>query len=90
MTEGIKNHCRQTTDIREWDCEMTCGWLDNLGLEAYVAAARAWLSAAPTSSKGVLANASPATIEKELSIKHPMHKKKIVLAVTDLMVCVFE
>ncbi|CAH2062969.1 unnamed protein product, partial [Iphiclides podalirius] len=76
----------QTTDIREWDCETTCGWLESLDLEVYVAAARAWLSAAPVAtSRGVIANASPATIEKELAIKHPMHKKKIVLAITDLM-----
>ncbi|XP_045533847.1 liprin-beta-1 isoform X2 [Papilio machaon] len=75
---------RQTRDIREWDCEMTCQWLEGMGLESYVSAARAWLGAAPD-SRGVLANASHATIEKELAIKHPMHKKKIILAVTDLM-----
>ncbi|XP_052758259.1 liprin-beta-1 isoform X2 [Galleria mellonella] len=74
----------QTIDVREWDCETTCGWLESIGLEVYVAAARAWLSASP-SARGLLAAASHHTIEKELAIKHPMHKKKIVLALIDLM-----
>ncbi|XP_072942080.1 uncharacterized protein Liprin-beta isoform X4 [Epargyreus clarus] len=74
----------QTTDIRQWDCDTTCGWLESVGLETYVPAARTWLGAAD-SARGVLAAASPATIEKELAIKHPMHKKKIVLAVTDML-----
>lgn len=76
---------RQTTDVRQWDCETTCGWLESLGLESYVGAARSWLSAAPD-ARGVLASASHAAIEKELAIKHPLHKKKIVLALTDLLV----
>lgn len=71
--------------MRSWDCEMSCGWLESLGLEAYVANARAWLGAAGD-ARGVLAAASHATIEKELAIKHPLHKKKIILALTDLLV----
>nr|XP_049696984.1 liprin-beta-1 isoform X2 [Helicoverpa armigera] len=73
----------ETTDVREWDCETTCGWLESLGLEVYVAGARAWLSG--TNERGVLAAASHNTIEKELAIKHPLHKKKILLALTDLL-----
>ncbi|XP_059062004.1 liprin-beta-1 isoform X2 [Achroia grisella] len=74
----------QTIDVREWDCEMTCGWLESMDMEAYIPAARTWLGATP-SARGVLAAASHNTIEKELVIKHPMHKKKIVLALIDLM-----
>ncbi|CAB3235915.1 unnamed protein product [Arctia plantaginis] len=74
----------ETTDVREWDCETTCGWLESLGLEAYVGNARAWLGASPE-ARGALAAASHNTIEKELAIKHPLHKKKIVLALTDLL-----
>ncbi|KAG6450709.1 hypothetical protein O3G_MSEX006767 [Manduca sexta] len=73
----------ETTDVRSWDCDTTCLWLESVGLEAYVPAARAWLSAG--NERGVLAAASPHTIDKELAIKHPMHKKKIVLAITDLL-----
>lgn len=76
---------RETTDIRQWDCEATCGWLESIGLESYCSAARAWLTSA-TDARGVLANATPHHIEKELAIKHPMHRKKIVLGITDLMV----
>ncbi|KAJ8725163.1 hypothetical protein PYW07_016121 [Mythimna separata] len=74
----------ETTDIREWDCETTCGWLESLGLEVYVAGARAWLGATPD-ARGVLAAASHNAIEKELAIKHPLHKKKILLGLTDLL-----
>ncbi|KAL0884108.1 hypothetical protein ABMA27_016127 [Loxostege sticticalis] len=74
----------QTTDVRQWDCETTCGWLESLGLEVYVPAAKSWLGGA-TDARGVIAAASQQTIEKELAIKHPMHKKKIVLALTDLL-----
>lgn len=48
-------------------------------------AARAWLGATPD-ARGVIAAASPNAIEKELALKHPMHRKKIVLALTDLLV----
>ncbi|XP_073966707.1 liprin-beta 1 isoform X2 [Choristoneura fumiferana] len=74
----------QTTDLRQWDCETTCGWLESLGLETYVPAARAWLGATPD-ARGVIAAASHNAIEKELALKHPMHRKKIVLALTDLL-----
>ncbi|CAH0397577.1 unnamed protein product [Chilo suppressalis] len=74
----------QTTDLRQWDCDTTCGWLESLGLEVYVPAAKAWLGATPE-ARGVMAAASQQTIEKELAIKHPLHKKKIVLALTDLL-----
>ncbi|XP_045520093.1 liprin-beta-1 isoform X3 [Pieris brassicae] len=73
----------QTTDVRQWDCETTCGWLEHLGLEIYVPTAKTWLGA--SDAKGVIAAASQQAIEKELAIKHPMHKKKIVLALTDLL-----
>ncbi|XP_053600468.1 liprin-beta-1 isoform X2 [Plodia interpunctella] len=74
----------QTTDVREWDCETTCGWLESLGLEVYVPNARSWLGAV-ADGRGVIAAASYHTIEKELGIKHPLHKKKIILALTDLL-----
>ncbi|XP_026747356.1 liprin-beta-1 isoform X2 [Trichoplusia ni] len=74
----------ETIDVREWDCETSVGWLESLGLEVYAGAARAWLGAAPD-ARGVLAAASHAAIEKELAIKHPLHKKKILLGLTDLL-----
>ncbi|KAH9641876.1 hypothetical protein HF086_011626 [Spodoptera exigua] len=74
----------ETIDVREWDCETTCGWLESLGLEVYVPAARTWLGATPD-ARGQLAAASHNAIEKELAIKHPLHKKKILLGLTDLL-----
>ncbi|XP_022828852.1 uncharacterized protein LOC111358158 isoform X3 [Spodoptera litura] len=74
----------ETINVREWDCETTCGWLESLGLEVYVPAARTWLGATPD-ARGQLAAASHNAIEKELAIKHPLHKKKILLGLTDLL-----
>ncbi|XP_050362563.1 liprin-beta-2 isoform X3 [Nymphalis io] len=71
----------QTTDVREWDCETTCGWLESAGLEAYVPAARAWLRGA---ARGALLAAAPAAVERHLALRHPLHKKKIALALADL------
>ncbi|GBP56936.1 Liprin-beta-2 [Eumeta japonica] len=73
----------QTIDAKQWDTDTTCGWLESLGLEVYCSAARAWLSASPD-ARGLIATATPGAIEKELAIKHPMHRKKIVLALLDL------
>lgn len=76
---------RQLSDVREWDCEATCSWLVHLNLDMYVPAARAWLG--PTvGGRGIIATALPTTIDNELNIKHPMHKKKIVLALSELLV----
>ncbi|XP_047545402.1 liprin-beta-1 [Vanessa atalanta] len=71
----------QTTDVREWDCDTTCGWLESAGLEAYVPAARAWLAGA---APGALHAAAPAALERHLALRHPLHKKKILLALADL------
>lgn len=64
----------------EWDIDAVCGWLDEMGLGCYEDEARKWLK------KGAkdLVNASPVDIEKELSLKTPLHRKKINLAVIDI------
>ncbi|XP_048481121.1 liprin-beta-1 isoform X3 [Plutella xylostella] len=74
---------RQTTDVKLWDTEETCAWLESMGLEDYVPAARTWLNATPD-ARGVIAGANASTVERELGIKHPMHTKKIMLALADM------
>ncbi|XP_054713299.1 liprin-beta-2-like isoform X2 [Uloborus diversus] len=60
----------------EWDCTMICDWLLNIGLGMYV----------PECKKGIkngdqLLKASTHDFEKELGMKNPLHRKKLLLAV---------
>lgn len=63
----------------EWDIDEVCAWLDELGLGAYEEEARKWLKNGAVE----LVKASPVDIEKELNLKNPLHRKKIVLALSD-------
>ncbi|XP_059832145.1 liprin-beta-2-like isoform X4 [Hypanus sabinus] len=58
--------------FQQWTTEQVCAWLENAGLSQYVALARQWVS---TGQK--LLAATPQELEKELGIKHPLHRKKI-------------
>lgn len=78
-------HTRSNIPLKEWDAEITCEWLENLGLDAYSADAKKWLTN-PAGNKGIIATSTPQQIERELNIKNSLHKKKIVLALKDLQV----
>ncbi|XP_072128944.1 liprin-beta-2-like isoform X2 [Mobula birostris] len=58
--------------FHQWTTDQVCAWLENAGLSQYVALARQWVS---TGQK--LLAATPQELEKELGIKHPLHRKKI-------------
>nr|XP_021530794.1 liprin-beta-2 isoform X7 [Aotus nancymaae] len=60
----------------QWSTERVCAWLEDFGLAQYVIFARQWVSSGHT-----LLTATPQDMEKELGIKHPLHRKKLVLAV---------
>ncbi|KAJ8950861.1 hypothetical protein NQ318_011157, partial [Aromia moschata] len=62
----------------EWDAENICDWLQDLGLDNYVADAKRWIK-----SGQQLQEASINEIEKELNIKNPLHRKKLQLALID-------
>lgn len=64
----------------EWDIDAVCAWLAELGLECYEDEARRWLR---DGGAAELVAASAVDIEKELSLKSPLHRKKIVLALAD-------
>ncbi|XP_077287457.1 liprin-beta 1 isoform X2 [Arctopsyche grandis] len=81
-TQGISNRW-SSIPLKEWDMEVSCEWLEMLGLDCYSADAKKWLTN-PAGNKGILATATPHQIERELNIKNALHKKKIVLALTDL------
>ncbi|XP_070618738.1 liprin-beta-2 isoform X10 [Erythrolamprus reginae] len=60
----------------QWGTERVCNWLEEFGLGQYVIFARQWITSGHT-----LLTATPQDMEKELGIKHPLHRKKLVLAV---------
>ncbi|XP_070347064.1 liprin-beta-2 isoform X2 [Equus asinus] len=60
----------------QWSTERVCAWLEDFGLGQYVIFARQWVTSGHT-----LLTATPQDMEKELGIKHPLHRKKLVLAV---------
>ncbi|XP_045146801.1 liprin-beta-2 isoform X2 [Echinops telfairi] len=60
----------------QWNTERVCAWLEDFGLGQYVIFARQWVNSGHT-----LLTATPQDMEKELGIKHPLHRKKLVLAV---------
>ncbi|XP_077142772.1 liprin-beta-2 isoform X3 [Ranitomeya variabilis] len=60
----------------QWSNEQVCNWLEDFGLGQYVIFARQWVSSGHT-----LLTATPQSLEKELGIKHPLHRKKLQLAI---------
>ncbi|KAL4659316.1 liprin-beta-1 isoform X5 [Arapaima gigas] len=62
-----------------WTKEQVCSWLQEQGLGMYVAQARQWVASGQT-----LLQASQQDLEKELGIKHPLHRKKLQLALQSL------
>ncbi|KAI4871948.1 hypothetical protein NFI96_017893, partial [Prochilodus magdalenae] len=63
------------TPFSKWSCDQVCTWLDEYGLGQYAPSARQWVSSGQT-----LLSASPHDFEKELGMKHPLHRKKLQLA----------
>uniref|UniRef100_A0A8C8DG88 PPFIA binding protein 2 n=1 Tax=Oryzias sinensis TaxID=183150 RepID=A0A8C8DG88_9TELE len=63
----------------KWSVDQVCDWLEDIGLGQYGLFARRWVSDGQT-----LLSASPQDLEKELSLKHPLHRKKLQLAIRTL------
>ncbi|XP_049578259.1 liprin-beta-1b isoform X6 [Syngnathus scovelli] len=62
-----------------WSKDQVCEWLQEQGLGLYVNMARVWVSSGQT-----LLHASQHDLERELGIKHPLHRKKLQLALQAL------
>uniref|UniRef100_A0A2D4FXM9 SAM domain-containing protein n=2 Tax=Micrurus corallinus TaxID=54390 RepID=A0A2D4FXM9_MICCO len=73
-TKGQKSD--HNAPFAQWGTERVCSWLEDFGLGQYVIFARQWITSGHT-----LLTATPQDMEKELGIKHPLHRKKLVLAV---------
>ncbi|XP_061670201.1 liprin-beta-2 isoform X2 [Syngnathoides biaculeatus] len=59
----------------QWTKEQVCGWLEDYGLGHYVNLTRQWVECGQT-----LLSATPQDLEKEMGMKHPLHRKKLQLA----------
>ncbi|XP_072340971.1 liprin-beta-1b isoform X11 [Scyliorhinus torazame] len=59
----------------KWSREQVCNWLHDQGLGIYVGGSKSWITSGQT-----LLHASQQDLERELGIKHPLHKKKLQLA----------
>ncbi|XP_037110498.1 liprin-beta-1b isoform X6 [Syngnathus acus] len=62
-----------------WSKDQVCEWLQEQGLGLYVNMAHVWVSSGQT-----LLHASQHDLERELGIKHPLHRKKLQLALQAL------
>ncbi|XP_038590755.1 liprin-beta-1b isoform X6 [Micropterus salmoides] len=62
-----------------WSKDQVCDWLQDQGLGLYVNMARGWIFSGQT-----LLQASQHDLERELGIKHPLHRKKLQLALQAL------
>uniref|UniRef100_A0A3Q3L710 PPFIA binding protein 1b n=1 Tax=Mastacembelus armatus TaxID=205130 RepID=A0A3Q3L710_9TELE len=62
-----------------WSKDQVCDWLQDQGLGLYVNMARVWISSGQT-----LLQASQQDLEREMGIKHPLHRKKLQLALQAL------
>ncbi|XP_013107414.1 uncharacterized protein LOC106087067 [Stomoxys calcitrans] len=75
-------NCNSYKNWSEWSAQDICNWLSGeLGLQCYEEDCRKWLKNYPASC---FFKASPVDIEKELNLKSPLHRKKIVLAIDEL------
>ncbi|XP_049540574.1 uncharacterized protein LOC125954386 isoform X2 [Anopheles darlingi] len=70
--------------FREWPLDALCHWFDHLGLGMYEEDLRRWLGTGSAAPAAELLKASPVDVEKELNLRHPLHRKKIVLALADI------
>ncbi|KAL6066331.1 hypothetical protein STEG23_033469 [Scotinomys teguina] len=63
----------------KWTKEQVCSWLAEQGLGSYLSSGKHWITSGQT-----LLQASQQDLEKELGIKHSLHRKKLQLALQAL------
>ncbi|XP_036373666.1 liprin-beta-1-like [Megalops cyprinoides] len=64
----------------KWSREQVCSWLQELGLGVHMGVARQWITSGQT-----LLQASQQDLDRELGIKHALHRKKLKLALQALI-----
>lgn len=74
-----RNNNELDSPFSRWNKEQVCEWMQEQGLGLYVNQAQQWIRSGET-----LLNASQHDLEKELGIRHPLHRKKLLLALQSL------
>ncbi|NWR60010.1 LIPB1 protein, partial [Bucorvus abyssinicus] len=74
-----QSHNDLDTPFAKWTKEQVCNWLQDQGLGSYISNGKHWILSGQT-----LLQASQQDLEKELGIKHPLHRKKLQLALQAL------
>uniref|UniRef100_A0A8B9ZCH7 PPFIA binding protein 1 n=1 Tax=Anas platyrhynchos TaxID=8839 RepID=A0A8B9ZCH7_ANAPL len=74
-----QSHNELDMPFAKWTKEQVCNWLQDQGLGSYISNGRQWILSGQT-----LLQASQQDLEKELGIKHPLHRKKLQLALQAL------
>ncbi|KAM4592664.1 liprin-beta-2 isoform 5-T5 [Odontesthes bonariensis] len=77
--------CDMNIPFSQWTKEQVCGWLEDYGLGQYVSLSRQWVENGQT-----LLSATPQDFEKEMGMKHPLHRKKLQLALRAFITKVIE
>uniref|UniRef100_A0A3B4DI05 SAM domain-containing protein n=1 Tax=Pygocentrus nattereri TaxID=42514 RepID=A0A3B4DI05_PYGNA len=73
------NNNELDTPFAHWSKEQVCVWLQEQGLGLYLSQAQQWIRSGQT-----LLSASQHDLEKDLGIRHPLHRKKLQLALQTL------
>ncbi|XP_009578932.1 PREDICTED: liprin-beta-1 isoform X1 [Fulmarus glacialis] len=74
-----QSHNELDMPFAKWTKEQVCNWLQDQGLGSYIGHGKHWILSGQT-----LLQASQQDLEKELGIKHPLHRKKLQLALQAL------
>ncbi|XP_009877588.1 PREDICTED: liprin-beta-1 isoform X4 [Apaloderma vittatum] len=74
-----QSHSELDMPFAKWTKEQVCNWLQDQGLGSYISNGKHWILSGQT-----LLQASQQDLEKELGIKHPLHRKKLQLALQAL------
>ncbi|NXU24240.1 LIPB1 protein, partial [Thalassarche chlororhynchos] len=74
-----QSHNELDMPFAKWTKEQVCNWLQDQGLGSYISNGKHWILSGQT-----LLQASQQDLEKELGIKHPLHRKKLQLALQAL------
>ncbi|KFQ14164.1 Liprin-beta-1 [Leptosomus discolor] len=74
-----QSHNELDMPFAKWTKEQVCNWLLDQGLGSYISNGKQWILSGQT-----LLQASQQDLEKELGIKHPLHRKKLQLALQAL------
>jgi hypothetical protein len=75
---GWSTQEKSMKSFKDWDIDMLIDWFDDLGLDYCIEPAKKWLK-----NGGELLTCAPQDIDKELNLRSPLHRKKILLAMAD-------